>query len=183
MIDPEAVPHVMPGEGPASTTFLRTTGKVVHDITHRNHRAATPRESMFSPPGIMRVPSTASDRPRHNTHHQFLCSAPRFSVRLKAPFLRPGLKLPQAPRTAAVKDGRRPPRSGAQRPVACPRACPGGRRARCHAQPGRAQKTPTAAPPRSLHATPNSEEPKRITHSGIAWMNGWSPASEHGTCG
>jgi hypothetical protein len=33
-----------------------------------------------------------------------------------APFLRPGLNLHVTLRTAEVKDGRRPPRSGAQRP-------------------------------------------------------------------
>lgn len=39
----------------------------------------------------------------------FLCSTPR-------PFLRPDLASAATPRAAAVKDGRRPPRSGAQRP-------------------------------------------------------------------
>src|SRR5271166_2891971 len=39
-----------------------------------------------------------------------LCSADR------APFLRPGLKIPKTMGAAAVKDGRRPSRSGAQRP-------------------------------------------------------------------
>ena len=62
MVDPWALPpascratapHVVPREGPAPTTCLPATGKVVHGITHQDHRATTSGESLFSRPGVI----------------------------------------------------------------------------------------------------------------------------------